>query len=46
MALEDLLIKASKKCEIFSNPLRAFLVSFIAIKNEATWTELKNALEN
>lgn len=46
MALEELLVKASKRCEIFSNPLRTFLVSFIAVKGEATWTELKNAIES
>ena len=45
MELDELLIKASKKCEIFSNSLRAFLVSFISVKGETTWTELKNALE-
>lgn len=45
MALEELLAKASKKCEIFSNPLRSFIVTFIALRGEVTWTELKSALE-
>jgi len=45
MTLENLIAQASKKCEIFANPLRSFIAAFIAVKEEATWSELKNAIE-
>jgi DNA-binding transcriptional ArsR family regulator len=45
MTIEDLVTQASKKCEIFANPLRAFIAAFIAAKEEATWSELKDAIE-
>lgn len=45
MALEGLLAEASKKCELLGNPLRSFVVVFVAIREEVTWTELKNGLE-
>ena len=45
MTLEDLITQASKKCELFANPLRSFLAAFIAVKEEVTWSELKVAIE-
>ncbi|MCJ7763012.1 ArsR family transcriptional regulator [Candidatus Bathyarchaeota archaeon] len=45
MTMEDLITQASKKCEIFANPLRNFIATFIAVKEEVTWSELKDALE-
>lgn len=45
MTLENLIAQASKKCEIFANPLRSFIAAFIAVKEEATWSELKDAIE-
>ena len=45
MTLENLITQASKKCEIFANPLRSFIAAFIAVKEEVTWSELKNAVE-
>ena len=45
MTIEDLITQASKKCELFANPLRSFIAAFIAVKEEATWSELKDAIE-
>jgi DNA-binding transcriptional ArsR family regulator len=45
MGLENLIAQASKKCEVFANPLRSFIAAFIAVKEEATWSELKDAIE-
>jgi DNA-binding transcriptional ArsR family regulator len=45
MSLKELIIERSKKCELFSNPLRCFIIAFIASKNEVTWSQLKKALE-
>jgi DNA-binding transcriptional ArsR family regulator len=45
MALENLIAEASKKCEIFANPLRSFIAAFLAVTEEATWSELKDAIE-
>jgi DNA-binding transcriptional ArsR family regulator len=45
MTLENLIAKASKNCEIFANPLRCFIAAFLAVKEEATWSELKDAIE-
>jgi DNA-binding transcriptional ArsR family regulator len=45
MTLEDLITQASKKCELFANPLRSFIAAFIAVKEEVTWSELKSAVE-
>ena len=45
MTLENLIAEASKKCEIFANPLRSFIAAFLAVKEEATWSELKDAIE-
>jgi DNA-binding transcriptional ArsR family regulator len=45
MTIEDLIAQASKKCELFANPLRSFIATFIAAKEEATWSELKSAIE-
>jgi DNA-binding transcriptional ArsR family regulator len=45
MSVEELIAKTSKKCEIFSNPLRIFIAAFIAVKEEVTWTELKTSIE-
>jgi len=45
MSIEELLTKASKKCELFSNPLRTFIATFITVKQEVTWTELKTAIQ-
>lgn len=45
MTLEDLITQASKKCELFANPLRSFIAAFIAVKEEVTWSELKGAVE-
>ena len=45
MTLENLIVQASKKCEIFANPLRSFIAAFLAVKEEATWSELKDAIE-
>jgi len=44
-SVEELIAKTSKKCEIFSNPLRTFIAAFIAVKEEVTWTELKTSIE-
>jgi DNA-binding transcriptional ArsR family regulator len=44
MSLGELITKRSKKCELFSNPLRSFIAVFIAAKREVTWSELKKAL--
>ena len=45
MTIEDLITQASKKCELFANPLRSFIAAFIAVKEEVTWSELKSAIE-
>ena len=45
MTIENLIAEASKKCEIFANPLRSFIAAFLAVKEEATWSELKDAIE-
>lgn len=45
MSIEELITKRSKKCELFSNPLRSFIAVFIAAKREVAWSELKKALE-
>jgi len=45
VTLENLIVQASKKCEIFANPLRSFIAAFLAVKEEATWSELKDAIE-
>jgi len=45
MTLENLIAQASKKCEIFANPMRSFIAAFLAVKEEATWSELKDAIE-
>ena len=45
MTIEDLITQASKKCELFANPLRSFIAAFIAVKEEVTWSELKGAIE-
>lgn len=45
MTIEELITQASKKCEIFANPLRSFIAAFIAAKEEVTWSELKDAIE-
>jgi hypothetical protein len=45
MSIENLITQASKKCELFANPLRSFIAAFIAVKDEVTWSELKNAIE-
>ena len=45
MTLEDLIRQASKRCELFANPLRSFIAAFIAVKEEVTWSELKSAIE-
>jgi DNA-binding transcriptional ArsR family regulator len=45
MTIENLITQASRKCEVFANPLRAFIASFIAVTEEVTWSELKEALE-
>ena len=45
LSLEELIIERSKRCGVFSNPLRSFIATFIAAKEEATWSELKTALE-
>ena len=45
MTIEDLITQASKKCELFANPLRSFIAAFIAVKEEVTWSELKDAIE-
>lgn len=45
MSIENLVMQASKKCEIFANPIRSFIAAFIAAKEEATWSELKGAIE-
>lgn len=41
----ELIRERSKKCELFSNPLRSYIAVFIAAKREVTWSELKRALE-
>jgi len=43
--IENLIAESSKKCEIFANPLRSFIAALIAVKEEATWSELKDAIE-
>jgi len=45
MTIENLIAESSKKCEIFANPLRNFIAAFLAVKEEATWSELKEAIE-
>ena len=45
MSLEELVVERSKKCEVFSNPLRSFITVFIAAKGEVAWSELKSALK-
>ncbi len=45
MTIENLIVQASKKCELFANPLRSFIAAFIAVKEEVTWSELKDAIE-
>ena len=45
MTIEELIAQVSKKCEIFANPLRSFIAVFVAIKEEVTWSELKDAIE-
>jgi len=38
-------MEVSKKCELFSNPLRSLIISFAFVKKEVTWSELKKDLE-
>jgi DNA-binding transcriptional ArsR family regulator len=45
MSLKELVMDRSKKCELFSNPIRCFIVAFIAAKKEVTWSQLKKTLE-
>ena len=45
MTIENITAEVSKKCEIFANPLRCFIAAFLAAKEEATWSELKEAIE-
>lgn len=45
MNIEELIVERSKKCELFSNPLRSFIAVFVAAKGEVTWSELKKTLE-
>lgn len=45
MGIGELITERSKKCELFSNPLRSFIAVFIATKKEVVWSELKKALE-
>lgn len=45
VSIEELITKISKKCEVFSNPLRSFIAVFIAAKGEVAWSELKGVLE-
>jgi len=45
MTIENLIAEASKKCAMFANPLRSFIAAFLAVKEEATWSELKDAIE-
>jgi len=45
MSIEKLLMKVSKKCELFSNPIRSLIISFAIVKREVTWSELKKDLE-
>jgi len=45
MSLKELIIEKSRKCELFSNPLRCFIIAFIASKKEVTWSQLKKNIE-
>lgn len=45
VSIEELIIERTKKCELFSNPLRSFVAVFVAAKKEVAWSELKSALE-
>ena len=45
MTIKELITQASKQCELFANPLRTFIATFIAVKEEVTWSELKAAIE-
>ena len=45
MAVEELIFERSKKCEVFSNPLRTFIALVLFLKREVTWSELKTDLE-
>lgn len=43
--IKQLAEKASKKNETFSNPLRVLMVSVILVKEETSWSQLKEILE-
>jgi hypothetical protein len=45
MTIQNLITQTSKKCELFANPLRSFIATFIAAKEEVTWSELKDGIE-
>lgn len=45
MAVEELLFERSKRCEIFSNPLRMFIALVLFAKREVAWSELKSDIE-
>jgi len=45
MAIEQLVVERSKKCEIFSNPLRMFIMLVLFVRPEISWSELKSNLE-
>jgi hypothetical protein len=45
MSIEQIVVERSKNCEVFGNPLRAFIALLVVAKEEATWSELKSALE-
>jgi DNA-binding HxlR family transcriptional regulator len=37
--------KISKKCEIFSNPMRVLIVSTVLAEGETNWSQLKENIE-
>jgi len=43
--LKDAVDGISKKCEIFSNPLRILIIADILVRKESNWTQLKENLE-
>ncbi|TSA57897.1 hypothetical protein D4R42_00710 [bacterium] len=45
LIIKEQVDKISKKCEIFSNPLRILIISTVLAEGETNWSNLKGNLE-
>ena len=45
LSLGELIRERSEKCNLFSSPLRSFIATFIDVRGEVAWSELKTTLE-